>query len=489
LNQITPVMNFTKEAWDNCIHVLQVVARDLDASLDTDTLKGLVTKIYKKAKKRNKAVALQERVALALEDVENASLDKMQQHVQLQDVCRQYDRSLKEGAFLFRNYGAVQLASGEDAGDGGEFIYPRKCYCCKQPYKKVHFFYHMLCPDCAAFNYSKRSQRSDLAGRVALITGGRIKIGYLTALRMLRDGARVWVTTRFANDCARRFSREPDFSAWSHRLKIVSLDLRNLRALQEFINFLMQQESHLDIIINNAAQTIRRPRAFYEHLFAFEQQGCDALPAALREVIAFDVPFRFMESTWEQKLLPYEVPADFPLGVLDKDGQQVDRRAENSWSMLLDQVTPLEMLETQLVSVTAPFMINSSLKPLLCRSPFARRFIVNVSAMEGQFNRLSKTPYHPHTNMAKAALNMMTRTSAQDFAASSIFMNSVDTGWITQENPYPKGERLYTEEGFVPPLDETDGTARVYDPIAGGINDPETPLFGHFLKDYRPSFW
>jgi NAD(P)-dependent dehydrogenase (short-subunit alcohol dehydrogenase family) len=306
---------------------------------------------------------------------------------------------------------------------------------------------------------------------------------------MLRAGAKVWVTTRFAKDCAIRFSGESDFEVWADRLKIVALDFRNLNAIQSFIQTFSATESHLDIIINNAAQTIKRPAAFYQHLFEIEQQSNQSLPEQLQKVLFSDAPFQFLEHQTEQKLLSDESDLHFPKGDFDKHKQQIDKRSENSWTLLLEKVTPIEMLETQLVNVTAPFMLNSLLKPMLEKSPFERKFIVNVSAMEGQFNRASKTPNHPHTNMAKAALNMMTRTSAQDYAKDNIFMNSVDTGWITQENPYPTKEKLFHEDGFVPPLDEIDGMARILDPIFSGLNEPEIPLFGHFLKDYKPYFW
>lgn len=482
-------MDFTQEEWDNCIKVLKVLVKEPNKGLDINMLKGLVTKINKQAKKQNKAKKLQEKAEVVLSSAKINSSHKIQKVIETQDVYKQYDKSLIAGALLFKNYEQKPVQIIENQPVKGSLIYSKKCYICKVHYSEVHFFYHSLCPNCADFNYKKRSVSSDLSNRVALITGGRIKIGYLTALKLLRDGAKVWVTTRFAHDCAKRFSQEPDFNKWSNRLKIVSLDFRNLKALQDFIDYFLIHEKHLDILINNAAQTVRRPYEFYEHLFETERVDKYDLPIEWQSLLPLDTSFSFLKNAWEQKLLPYEAEKYFPQGLFDKDNQQIDHRDVNSWTLKLHQVPVLEMLETQLVNVTAPFMLNSLLKPLLEKSPFDRRFIINVSAMEGQFNRSSKTPFHPHTNMAKAALNMMTRTSAQDYAASHIFMNSVDTGWITQENPYPKKERLYNDENFVPPLDEYDGMARIYDPIASGINNNEIPLFGHFLKDYKPYLW
>jgi NAD(P)-dependent dehydrogenase (short-subunit alcohol dehydrogenase family) len=480
---------FTQEEWDACIKVLQVLSRDPEKSLDTQALKGLVTKLYRRAKKDNKQTRVEVQTNKLIASTQLLSIQKVRKLSQQQDLLKQYDKKIVlTQTVMHRKYDLPEEGSAFDTNEALELSGYQKCYICKASYRKIHYFYHLLCPSCADLNYTRRQQRVNLTNRVALITGGRIKIGYLTALRMLRDGAKVWVTTRFANDCIKRFSEEKDFSDWNHRLKIVALDLRNLTQVKNFIEYLQEQETHLDILINNAAQTIKRPSEFYQHLFDFEQSGADTLPADLQQCLVASTQFQFQVGMWEQHLLPYEAATYFPPDQYDKDRQQIDLRDSNSWKMLLEEVPPVEMLETQLVNVTAPFMLNSQLKALMNKSPFERKFIINVSAMEGQFNRSSKTSFHPHTNMAKAALNMMTRTAAQDYALSGIFMNSVDTGWITQENPYPKKERLYNE-GFVPPLDETDGMARIYDPIVTGLIQTGLPLFGHFLKDYMPHAW
>src|SRR5690606_5205348 len=155
----------------------------------------------------------------------------------------------------------------------------------------------------------------------------------------------------------------------------------------------------------------------------------------------------------------------FPMGRLDGDLQQVDLRAVNSWRLGLADVSSTELLEVQLVNAVAPFVLNAKLKPLMLKTPNRDKHIVNVSAMEGQFYRTFKSDRHPHTNMAKAALNMMTRTSAADYAKDGIHMNSVDTGWITDEDPAALAERKRLEQGFHPPLDNIDAAARIVDPI------------------------
>ncbi len=479
--------NYSLEEWQACIKVLKILAKEPDKGMDMLVIKGLVTKIYKEAKKQNKINKVVNKVAEIPTQTLNSSLDVVRKAQSAQRKL--FNQSLAEKTILHQNYFSSNNSENtNDLDKNSSYIFQKKCYICKTPFKEIHFFYPTLCPNCSMFNFSKREQKSDLQGRIALVTGGRIKIGYLSALNLLRNGAKVWVTTRFAIDAALRFSKEKDFENWSDRLKIVNLDLRNIKALHDFIDYFLSKEQYLDIVINNAAQTIKRPKAYYEHMFENENQL--VLPEHVQKILPKASAFQFLETDLDQKLLPADFGILFPKGLYDKHNQQIDRRLSNSWTLKLEEISTVEMLETQLVGVTAPFILNSRLKALLNKSPFNRRFVVNVSAMEGQFNRSSKTPFHPHTNMAKAALNMMTRTSAQEFAQSNIFMNSVDTGWITQENPLPKAEKIFEEQGFVPPLDEIDGMARILDPVYCGINhQDELPLFGHFLKDYKSYIW
>jgi NAD(P)-dependent dehydrogenase (short-subunit alcohol dehydrogenase family) len=190
-------------------------------------------------------------------------------------------------------------------------------------------------------------------------------------------------------------------------------------------------------------------------------------------------------------LLPDDAAAQahlFPAGRLDQDLQQVDLRERNSWRLMMDEVPSVELLEVQLVNAVAPFVINARLKALMLRTPGRAKHIVNVSAMEGQFYRRFKTARHPHTNMAKAALNMMTRTAAADYARDGIHMNSVDTGWVTDEDPAAVAERKVAEHRFSPPLDIVDGAARVVDPIISGVRTGRH-VWGAFLKDYGATDW
>jgi len=472
-----------------------------------------------------------------------------------------------------------------------------KCHGCSVHTKEVHFFYDKMCLECGAHNWEHRTRHRDLTGKVALVTGGRIKIGYQIVLKLLRCGATVHTTTRFPVDAAQRYAKEPDFPAWKSRLHVRGpLDFLDLRGLNEFVEGLEQELPRLDILVNNAAQTIARPNRFYlnllpgevtrpsdmatdvaallspvQHLpegvtwfdthhvdtadmilppqtepeplrpcLVVEEVGCVAEtstppgegspcpvieepeddegeegveeieaepqrepgtlkpePEAAKGDVRTDVPWSlgevlpacaqnaFGEGEGSNEVVLRE---HFPEGEADVYGQQIDLRPENTWVSKIDKVAVGELLQTHAVNAMAPFILVQKLKPLLARSgeECNEAYVVNVSAREGKFSKAYNSMNHPHTNMAKASLNMLTRTSADDYADSAIFMNSVDTGWVTHETPlvdhWKHTGRM--DEQFEPPLDELDGAMRVLDPVLNGRNE-----YGKYLEDYLHSDW
>ncbi len=400
---------------------------------------------------------------------------------------------------------------------------PRNCYVCKTLYTKLHHFYDTMCTECGDFNYAKRFQSADLTGQVAVLTGSRLKIGYHISLMLLRAGATVVATTRFPADSAYRFAQEEDFHQWADRLKIHGLDLRHIPSVEIFCNYIEQKYGNLDILINNAAQTVRRPAGFYQHLMAREEMPFEEHPQFVKDLLKDHINClhelkaistemvknsnKNLPVTWHgaepgigirasAKLsqIPYSFDNSlsakevFPEGKLDADLQQVDLRKTNSWRLRLGEIETTEMIEVQLVNSIAPFVLCNRLGEIMKKQYTGKKHIINVSAMEGKFHRFFKEDRHPHTNMAKAALNMLTHTAAGSLAKDGIYINAVDTGWVTDEDPVELAKRKMELHDFQPPLDIVDGAARVMDPLIDGINTGKH-WSGKFLKDYRPIDW
>ena len=432
---------------------------------------------------------------------------KKQRRIAKRDAVAAADRAVVESTAtgsptrIDDETAGIPLVSNARGASAGTLIVPRACYVCKTKYTQVDAFYHQLCPDCAATHHAKRDASTDLTGKRALLTGGRAKIGMYIALRLLRDGAHTTITTRFPRDAVRRFRAMPDSAEWMHRLKVVGIDLRDPAQVMALADD-VAAAGPLDVLINNAAQTVKRTPGAYSAIAEAENtpleagampelvtfgHTSDAHPAALVGSVATQAVMAADHVTAEQLTEQALTAGSADLTRIDAGGLLPDHVDTNSWVQTVEEIDPLELLEVQLCNQTAPFILISRLRPSMAASAARRTYVVNVSAMEGQFSRAYKGPGHPHTNMSKAALNMLTRTSSTEMLETDrILMTAVDTGWITDERPHVTKVRL-AEEGFKAPLDLVDGAARVYDPIVRG--EAGEDVHGVFLKDFEPSPW
>ncbi len=336
----------------------------------------------------------------------------------------------------------------------------RVCLICRQRNMEEYG----ICPACQAMNDKMRQITCDLSGKFAVVTGGRIKIGYATALRLLRMGASVIIVTRYPKCALDAYQHESDFKDFKNRLFIIGFDLMRVDRIQELIAQIATIcQGKLDILVNNAAQTVKKSNDYYAQLNM--QENALSLPYnnQLMQLITQDaMKFSLIP---EGQLIDYSETPD-----------------HNSWVCKPEEITAQELLEVQLINVTAPFLLTNGLRHCLAYDHAVRKFVINVSSVEGRFNTKQKLARHVHTNMAKASLNMMTHSISTDFVRDEIYVYSCDPGWVS--NQFPAAYAI--SKDFKPYLTFDDGAARVLYPIMMHMHSTEKIKdYGMFYKDYQ----
>ncbi|CAA6821517.1 MAG: Oxidoreductase [uncultured Sulfurovum sp.] len=481
MNDYTQYYGFSSEEWDSCLKVLNQLKDKPLHNPDNKIFGTLITKVHKQAKKALKHIEVE--VQEKTEESKKEKSKKEPRRKSRRQIHKAFDLNLVKASTIVSNAFSKTSFFSHDPTVLTTFTTlksSKKCYCCDATYYEIHSFYHKLCPSCATKNYAHRTLELDLKGRHIILTGGRVKIGYALALKFLRSGANLTLTSRFPALNLKQLEQEHDYEDWKHRVTVYGLDLRNIRAVEKFIDFYKKNNDSLDILVNNAAQTISYTEEYYQPLIAKEQKFLMAFNEEQRLIANMTAmtdqvqTFNCLEPTAQE----CEV---------NRFGQPIDFRDKNSWNSTLTEVSTHELLEVNLINHISPYLLIKAFTPLLKASPFDEKFIINVSSSEGQFSYANKTMYHPHTNMTKSALNMLTRTSALEYSHDNIYMNSVDVGWISTGAIESKRQKLF-EQGSVPPLDSVDGMARVIHPIYEALEKKQF-TFGKLLKDFKVVEW
>lgn len=320
-----------------------------------------------------------------------------------------------------------------------------------------------ICPECQELNNRMRNLTCDLTGKNAVVTGGRIKIGYAVCLKLLRMGASVIAVTRYPKNALETYAKEPDFEEFRSRLFIIGFDLMRVDRINELIEHIGSIfNNHLDILINNAAQTVKKSSEYYAELEMKEKSiECNSA-----------------------RLLSLKTPEQDNFSLMLNNNQLVDygeKPDKNSWVRRPEEISPQELLEVQLINVTAPFIMTNGLRKYLSHGKDNKSWVINVSSVEGRFNTKQKLARHVHTNMAKASLNMMTHSIASDFVRDGIYVYSCDPGWVS--NQFPPAYEISVN--FKPYLTYEDGAIRILYPVIKNLNEDKIKDYGMFYKDYR----
>lgn len=398
----------------------------------------------------------------------------------------------------------------------------KKCYLCHLLITNPHPQYPALCKPCGSFNLASSNislpEALNLDGKTALVTGGRINLGFYTALRLLRCGARVIVSSRYPRDAAVRYLAESDSEKWVKRLRVLGADFRAANDVFHLISGIKQVLRHwsvdstqrLDILINNAAQTwtdsVKEERRAieWENQLRLEDNNSGSL------LLETNYNARIRGGVQSLNLLAFDTEQK-RLNEMSTEEAGIIGRTENitsiptmmeesktSWVQSLHEIPYEDVISAHSVNTFVPLILIRELLPLMGTSrphPVANdrltkplAHIINVSAREGVFESAPtnrhKNGYHVHTNLTKAALNMLTETeAAAAWRDRKVAMNSVDPGYLSAAKEVIENrKRNGGWDGC--PIGWDDGAARVLWSVAVGESG-KGAVWGRFLKDFK----
>lgn len=352
-----------------------------------------------------------------------------------------------------------------------------RCYECKKYYDNTFCLsaYKAYCFDCGIKHYSNKIESVQLNGYTVFITGIRVKIGFATALRILRNGGKVIGTTRYPHFAISNYAKEPDYNMWKSNISIIKCDFLNIESVYKLLDIITSNNYQINAFINMAFRTVKTSTFYSEAVrsietnlekrFYLENEQLNNFTnvvkynGAQNKQILFDNDILSKANT--NSLVTYQMPVKINIF---KD--VVDAKLECSWDKTIDKIDPKEIVECMAINQLVPTLIINSLKSKLI-NPL--KTIINICSFEGQFNYEKKTDKHIHTNMCKSALNMLIRSLCED-SDPTFRAFTIDPGYVSGKKTNPELNEL--------PVSMDDAAAKIM-----------WPIFRHFKGNPLDKSW
>ncbi|KAF8078304.1 hypothetical protein FPV67DRAFT_1603874 [Lyophyllum atratum] len=387
-----------------------------------------------------------------------------------------------------------------------------KCYICLFLLTSAHPLYPALCVPCGNFNTASSAlslpPQFNLISKTALVTGARVNLGYHVALRLLRCGCSVVITTRYPHDAEVRYLAESDSEAWKDRLCIVGADFRTAKDVFALVGVVKGRlrdwgTEKLDLLINNAAQTLTDQAETEVKSGEREQQlrlqgtGNLVIDAGYQPRLRGGIGAIKYDFHDHHHIDGLPSVDDTTKAVLDEENRELIKPVKSSWTQKLNEIPYEDVISAHSINTFVPLILMRELLPIMSlpsvspspspssASAKPSAYIINVSSREGipecRPSHRAKAGHHVHTNMSKAALNMLTETEAGEaWRSARVAVNSVDPGYMSADPEWMEMSGLSDKNC---PIGWEDGAARVLWPVAMG--EKGTPVWGRFLKHFQ----